>query len=384
MSFSPARRAALAAAAAWGATTGSAAASAAGLGGLPQMRKGLNLSHWFEYERGQAVSAAEMKQFHAIGLDHLRIPVDPAVGGWQAEREAPPSFLGELRDAAAQAVQAGLEVVVDLHLEPSDKKRIEDNPRLEAGLERLWSQMAAALVGLPREKLVFELFNEPQYYGLQRRRWPGLQRRLLAAVRAVAPQHLVLLSGSGGGSFEGLSGLAPAADANVGYVFHHYEPFLFTHQGASWLDERWTTAGLRRGLRYPPSAEVEGRAPLLRPHPRAAKELADYVNGGWDRGRLRAEIDRAGVWARAQGVRLLCNEFGVIRANLDEASRYRWLADVRLACEDNGIGWTVWDYTDIFGLTAQSAQLDRVGRRTWDGPVVAALGLRGVGGGASR
>jgi endoglucanase len=348
------------------------------------MRKGLNLSHWFEYERGQAVSLDEMKLFHAMGLDHVRIPADPAVGGWQAEREAPPSFLGELRDAAAQAVQADLEVVVDLHLEPSDKKRIEGNPRLEAGLERLWSQMAAALVGLPREKLVFELFNEPQYYGLQRRRWPGLQRRLLAAVRAVAPQHLVLLSGSGGGSFEGLSGLAPAADANVGYVFHHYEPFLFTHQGASWLDERWTTAGLRRGLRYPPSAEVEGRAPLLRPHPQAAKELADCVNGGWDRGRLRAEIDRAGVWARAQGVRLFCNEFGVIRANVDEASRYRWLADVRGACEANGIGWTVWDCTDIFGLTAQSAQLDRVGRRTWDGPVVAALGLRGVGGGASR
>lgn len=384
MNFSRARRAALAAAAAWSATTRSAPAAAAGAEGLPQLRKGLNLSHWFEYERGQGVSAAEMKQFRAMGLDHVRIPVDPAVGAWQAEQAGPPSFLAELHESAAQAVQAGLEVVVDLHLEPADKKRIEDHPKLELGLQRLWSQMATALVGLPRDKLVFELFNEPQYYGLQRRRWPPLQRKLLAAVRAVAPQHLVLLSGSGGGSFEGLSGMAPAADANVGYVFHHYEPFLFTHQGASWLDERWTTAGLRRGLRYPPSAEIEGKAPLLRSHPRAAQELADYVNGGWDRGRLRAEIDRAGVWARTQGVRLFCNEFGVIRANVDEASRYRWLADVRQACEANSIGWTVWDYTDIFGLTAQSAQPGRVGRRTWDGPTASALGLRGVGTGASR
>ena len=362
---------------------------------LPRLAKGVNLSHWFEYERGQGVSAEEFRSLRALGLDHVRIPVDPFVGGWSPERDSAPTFLPELTSAVTQAVAAGLEVVVDLHLEPADKKRIEDHARSEAGLVRLWTQLAAALGHLPHQRLAFELFNEPQYYGAQRRRWPPLQRRLLAAVRAVAPQHLVLLSGSGGGSLEGLTGLVQAMAAPVGsgpsaarvvsadpalaYVFHHYEPFLFTHQGAAWLDERWTTAGLRRGLRYPPD-EHTARAPLLREHPRAANELANYVNGGWGAERLRAEMDRAGAWARQHGVRLVCNEFGVIRQHVDEASRYRWLADVRQALQANGIGWTVWDYTDIFGITAQSAQLGQVGRRTLDGPAAAALGLvAGVG-----
>ncbi len=405
MTVNPPRRAALAAAMGLGAAalgTGTVGASGLGLSvahaaraahaapapagtaALPRLAKGVNLSHWFEYERGQGVSAGELKSLRALGLDHVRIPVDPFVGGWTPERASAPGFLPDLVTAVTNAVAAGLEVVVDLHLEPADKKRIEEQPRSEAGLLRLWTQMASALVHLPRQQLAFELFNEPQYYGAQRGRWPPLQRRLLAAVRAVAPGHLVLLSGSGGGSFEGLAGLTAADDGAVAYVFHHYEPFLFTHQGASWLDERWTTAGLRRGLRYPPQADVEGRAPLLKPHPKAAAELADYVNGGWERGRLRAEIDRAGAWARARGVRLFCNEFGVIRAHVEEASRYRWLSEVRRACEASQIGWTVWDYTDIFGLTVESAQLDRVGRRRWDAPAAAALGLNTVTAGVAR
>ena len=210
--------------------------------------------------------------------------------------------------------------------------------------------------------MALELFNEPQYYGLKRLRWPGLQRRLLDTVRAQAPAHLVLLSGSRGGSFESLSGLSPLPDAAVAYVFHHYEPFLFTHQGAVWQDERYTTAGLRQGLRYPPEAAHDSALPLRKPHPRAAQEMADHLKAGWGPQRLRAEMDRAGRWARAQGVRVLCNEFGCIRAGVDVPSRYRWIHDMRSALEANDIGWTLWDYTDIFGITAQSAQPGQQGR----------------------
>jgi len=43
-----------------------------------------------------------MQQLLAAGLDHVRIPVDPAVGGWLPERMAPPDFLAALRDAAGR------------------------------------------------------------------------------------------------------------------------------------------------------------------------------------------------------------------------------------------------------------------------------------------
>jgi endoglucanase len=161
----------------------------------------------------------------------------------------------------------------------------------------------------------------------------------------------------------------------VAYVFHHYEPFLFTHQGAVWQDERYTTAGLRQGLRYPPDAAHDSALPLRKPHPRAAQEMADHLKAGWGPQRLRAEMDRAGRWAREQGVRVLCNEFGCIRAGVDAPSRYRWIHDMRSALEANDIGWTLWDYTDIFGITAQSAQPGQQGRRTLDALAHGALGL---------
>ncbi len=359
----------------WTASTPARAATPEPKPGLPRLAKGVNLSHWFEYERGQGVSGPEMKQLRALGLDHVRIPVDPVVGGWQPLQGGPLKFLDELVAAVGLALQAGLEVVVDLHLEPADKQRIEEQPESEANLVQLWHQMASALANTPRERVAFELFNEPQYYGLRRLRWPPLQRRLLAAVRKAAPRHLVLLAGHGGGSFEALSSLAAEGDKQLAYVFHHYEPFLFTHQGASWLDERYTTAGLRRLLRYPPDAAADAKAPLAREHPRAASELAAYLQSDWGLQRMHREFARAAAWARSRGVPVVCNEFGVIRANVDPASRYRWLADVRTALEAHNIGWTVWDYTDIFGITAESTLPQRVGQRTLEAAAVAALGL---------
>ncbi len=343
--------------------------------GLPKLGQGVNLSHWFEYERDQGVDAAELRHLRGLGFDHVRLPVDPVLGGWDPLRGGTLACLPDLQAAVGMAVDAGLEVVVDVHLRPADQQRFEDHPESEAHLIALWAQIGAAFAAAPRERVAFELYNEPQFYGLRRLRWPPLQRRLLASVRQWLPRHLVLVSGHRGGSFEGLSELAPLDDAQLAYVFHHYEPFLFTHQGASWLDDRYTTAGLRSGLRYPPDQQGSAPVGLSRPHPRAAAELAEYQRSGWGAQRLMAEMARIGAWAKARGVRVVCNEFGVIRANVDVPSRYRWLGDMRRALEAAGIGWTVWDYTDIFGLTVQAAQPGHVGRRTLDALAAGALGL---------
>jgi endoglucanase len=352
--------------------------------GLPVLARGLNLSHWFEYERGQGLTAPEMRQLKALGLDHVRIPIDPVVGGWHPQRGGRLNFLAELQQAVAMAVDAGLEVVVDLHLEPADKQLIEDHPETEAELLRLWHQLARAFAGTPRSQVALELFNEPQYYGLKRLRWLDLQRRLLDTVRAQAPAHLVLLTGPRGGAFDAVAGLAVERDPRLAYVFHFYDPFIFTHQGTVWQDERHTTAGLRHGLRYPPDPAHDSVLPLRKPHPRAAQEMADHLKAGWGAPKLRADMARAGQWARDKGVRLLCNEFGCIRANVDPASRYRWVSDVRTALEAAGIGWTLWDYTDIFGITQQSALPGQAGRRSLDSQVHAALGLKPAQGAALK
>jgi endoglucanase len=235
----------------------------------------------------------------------------------------------------------------------------------------LWAREFARL---PQQRLAFELFNEPQFYGAAAAAWAPFQRRLLDAVRLYAPQHTVLLTGNQGGSFDGLQRLKPVADAGVVYVFHYYSPYLFTHQGAHWMDTRYSTAGLHRGVRYPASEQMGQTVELSKPHPRAAREMTEYLDQNWGPQRITREIRQAGDWARRQGVRVVCNEFGVLRAAADPASRYRWIGDVRKALEAEGIGWTLWDYTDIFGITAESAQLGKVGMRRIEPEALAALG----------
>jgi hypothetical protein len=59
----------------------------------------------------------------------------------------------------------------------------------------------------------------------------------------------------------------------------------------------------------------------------------------------------AADWAAANHQRVICTEFGAARRFIDPASRYQWIADTRKALEANNIGWTLWDYTDAFGVT---------------------------------
>src|SRR4029077_19460314 len=61
--------------------------------------------------------------------------------------------------------------------------------------------------------------------------WPPLQRRLIVAMRREAPRHTLLAAGPLWSSIGGLLQITPAADPNVIYTFHFYEPMDLHHQG---------------------------------------------------------------------------------------------------------------------------------------------------------
>ncbi|MEF7613758.1 cellulase family glycosylhydrolase [Aquincola sp. MAHUQ-54] len=338
----------------------------------PALRRGVNLTHWFDYARNRGVSPEEMQELARSGFDHVRLPFDPVVLGW---RDAAMPDLRGLRAGAERAIAAGLDVVIDLHMVHETKVAIEQAPRLEDGLVALWSHVASAFADLPPAHVAFELYNEPQYYGWRERRWPALQRRLLAAVRGHAFRHLVLLTGARGGSADGLMALPPDGDPWVAYTFHFYLPYLFTHQGMDWLDERHTTAGLWTGIGYPASAAVDAEPRLKKPHRRAHRELQAYRDERWGPERIAGEFTAVAAWARRHGVTVVCNEFGVVRAGVAPAARYRWIGDVRQALEQAGFGWTVWDYADIFGIAVDTGGADGLPRRLEPAARVA-LGLR--------
>jgi len=89
---------------------------------------------------------------------------------------------------------------------------------------------------------------------------------------------------------------------------------------------------------------------------------------------VRALIDEAAAWGKANEVPLLCNEFGVFREHSDPVSRNAWIRDVRTALEADGIGWAMWDYRGGFGVVTKEN-----GKAAEPDPAtVSALGLKTI------
>ncbi|MGH8080630.1 MAG: glycoside hydrolase family 5 protein, partial [Lysobacter sp.] len=320
---------------------------ASGVAGAANLQRGVNLSRWFEASAGAPVEASELRMLREAGFDHVRIPVDPVALGWSPERG--PSIPGSprLRAAVDAALGAGLDVIVDLHPNEDTKRSIEQETVWSDGYIAMWQHLATQFKSLPAQRVAFELFNEPGYYGLAGRfTWPRYQKRLVQAVRAIAPDRSLIVSGRKGGSLEGLVELDPLDDPNLIYSFHYYLPYIFTHQGASWMQgDEWTTAGHWRRVRYPATVarkqlpRTDGKVEFVR----ARDELTEYFQSDWDRKQIDAQWRPLREWAAKNHVRVHCGEFGVIRDGVDPVSRYRWIGDVRWLAQAEGWGWSVWN-----------------------------------------
>jgi len=158
------------------------------------------------------------------------------------------------------------------------------------------------------------------------------------------------------------------ADRNVVYNFHCYEPFRFTHQGATWAGD-WVK-GLKNAP-YPSSPEAVAGVLADLPDEKARENMIQYGKENWNAEKIDAVIARAAAWGKKKGVPLTCNEFGVYRKVAPTEARLRWIRDVRTALEKHHIGWAMWDYAGGFSVV-----VEKDGRRVPDPATLESLGLK--------
>jgi hypothetical protein len=167
-----------------------------------------------------------------------------------------------------------------------------------------------------------------------------------------------------------LAKLEVLPDPNVVYSFHCYDPFAFTHQGATWSGEAVKPL---RGVPYPSSPEAV--APLLgglEGHPSSRAMLEQYGRERWGRERLTERFGKAVAWGARHGVPLYCGEFGVYPAHSQPEHRAAWFRDFGGVLAKHRIGWAVWGWDEGFGLDRKM----RDGRPVVDAVVAGALGLK--------
>ena len=364
------------------------------------MRRGLNLDIWMDwpYEGSwgnqdivlpfpqwrQRLNREDLAALKAVGFDFLRMPVDPAIFLSDKTAGFRDRLVASVVDSARVVNAAGMKVVVDLHLIASGNTRsigmseVMDDPATFDRYVEVVRTLAKALANEDPALVAFEPMNEPVLDCAEDRtnHWPERLLRLYAAARASAPRLSIVLSGACFSGAEALARLDPKAipDDNVIWTFHSYDPFLLTHQGATWAGDfiRYVT-----GLPYPPHkvprAELDSTLETIRQRIRDEAPLARrlgmiaYLNeqiATMDtKEKLDALVERpfaiVAKWAAENDIppeNIYLGEFGMIRQEWENPfvmpgeERAAYVKDLIGHAERHGFAWSVWEYGGSFGI----------------------------------
>lgn len=336
------------------------------------LQHGINTSEWFaqtgDYSPQRLETYTTEKDIALIeqmGFDHCRLSIDagPLVDWEHAGHETP--FMQELDRVVRMMLDHHLSVIIDIHPTSEYKAELFQGGTGVADFTALWRALAGHFAPVDPEHIYFEIMNEPEQNDPYR--WQGIEATVVDAIRKAAPQNTIIAAGAHWSGLGDLLALEPLADTNVIYTFHDYEPFPFTHQGAT-----WTSPQVRPERAIPYPSTPDNIAPKLDEEPNLSWQffLDNYGEDRWDAQRVENTIEFAARWSQLHHVPVYCGEFGVFRDFSPPASRFQWLHDMRVALEKNHIGWAMWDYQGGFGVVRKAN-----GTTTPDVQVLEALGL---------
>jgi endoglucanase len=298
-----------------------------------QLQRGANLPYLEEWWLGtpgraytdyiQFAKLPEKKRYlnlmATLGLRTVRIPV--CFDRWASV--TPPYAIDEPRNWPALdslvrwGLAAGLTVIIDNHHGQLDRTTMTtETDRVAA----IWEQVARRYANTDPDRVLFEIYNEP--HDIDAPDWQRIAQTLVSRIRAVAPRHTIVVGGVDWNGLSGLARLQPLADDNIIYTFHCYDPFIFTHQQAGWVDDGKAVATGRVPFPY-------GSAPMPTVAP-AAKgtwgeaALNEYAKTGTVAA-LESTLQQAADWAARTGKPVFCGEFGAYKPAADADSRCRYI-----------------------------------------------------------
>ena len=151
--------------------------------------------------------------------------------------------------------------------------------------------------------------------------WQALATATAKRVRAIDPEHAIVIEPSPWGGPEAIENLDPIPVPGVVYSVHFYLPHKFTHQG---VYENPT------GLAYP--GTIDGQR--------------------WDKERLRRAWQPVVDFQRATGTHIYIGEFSAIRWAPD-GSAQRWLRDVIDLMEEQEWDWAYHAFREWDGWSVE-------------------------------
>ena len=279
-------------------------------------RRGVNVLGYDPYWTTAGERRFEWRHFGEIrkaGFDFVRVNLQ-AFKHMDANNGLDPVWLAKLDDVVREAQKAGLGVILDEH---DFDVCSNDLTLCRTKLTAFWTQVAPRFAKAPRS-VAFELLNEP-HAQLDAANWNALIPQLLAAVRPSNPTRIVVVGPTSWNSLKELPNLKLPNDPNLLVTYHYYEPFHFTHQGATWAGEE-------------------------------VKKLHGITWGSQaERAAVRTDFDQVTSWANANNRPVLLGEYGAFdKSGTPQDLRVAYIGAVRSEAERHGFGWAYWQFEGDF------------------------------------
>lgn len=313
------------------------------------MQRGVNLPNWDHPDPAARPTTEQLRAVRGHGFTHIRLLVErPPL----ADGEAQQLFAQELFEQIILLLSMDYTVSVDLHAGHLAEPYLDEGPdAARAFLSDIWRRLAPVIRVFDREQVAVELLNEPPANSDV---WEETARGLVSDVRQWLPEHTIIVGPAGPQRFDALAHMEPLADKNIVYAVHYYDPFLFTHQGATWGGPDDPLQYLA-GLPFPAHLDdeaVQANISALEDGGRSdlAVELAKQLSQPWTEGGIAEAFASLADWRQRTGQPVVVNEFGTLSFVAPRQSRLAWLASVGRQAEAACIGWTHWDFQDGFGL----------------------------------
>jgi endoglucanase len=307
---------------------------------------GVNLGDYLEAGRWAVkISAEEFAQMKREGFDHVRVPV-----GWHhyagpaPDFTLSPEFFARVDFAVTNTLANKMAVMINIHhFDALDHDPAGTTDEFLA----IWRQVAAHYQKFPKQ-LAFELDNEPHENATTALMNP-IYARAIAEIRQTNPQRTIFVEPGGWGGIGELKNLVLPADDNVVVSVHCYEPFHFTHQGASWAGDDVKQTGVI--FPGPPAQPLVPDAGL-NPKPWVLDWINKYNTLPAEKNpssplAFTGKLKYIRAWSDFYGRPIHLGEFGAyIKA--DPQSRANFYSTFRRAAETENLGWCIWDWSANF------------------------------------
>jgi endoglucanase len=309
--------------------------------------RGVNLGDYLEASWSSSVSfkPADFASIKAEGFDHVRVPI-----GWHRHAGPGPAFdlkpeiFSKVDFVLTNALANQLAVLINIHhFNELDRDPAGATDKFVA----LWRQIATYYKSYSNT-LAFELTNEPHDAGTTAAMNP-IYPKVIAEIRKTNPNRTLFVEPGNWGNISELKNLILPADNNLVVSVHCYEPFYFTHQGASWAGNDVKVTGYK--FPGPPEQPLIPDASLkIAPHVRDLIEKYNSLPTEKNPIGAKAFIEKleyARAWSDHYGRPVHLGEFGCY-IRVDAASRLRYYTEFRRAAEQLKLGWAMWDWSANF------------------------------------